>query len=189
MPRIATFLATTVVFLAGCGSATKTETEAEQPSTPSAAAASTAPVAPPPGKTLATAESTCTVDKPSPPINLTRTTVAVGERPGFGGTTATIEFFYDGTVPTTGAVLWSLTGSNPEGKTVQAGWKTVDGNRSAYFYFPNSEGQQQNMDGFADENTPGKLGIFMPQAALDILGPTWWWSSAVSVDGRDIATC
>jgi hypothetical protein len=179
------------VLVSGCGSATKTATEttAESSSASTAAAAPAAPVTAPPGKTLASADSSCKTDKPSPPINLTGTTVSVGKMAGRAGESAQIRFAYTGTVPTTGSVLWSLTAANPEGKSVQAGWKTVDGQRSAYFYFPNSDGQQQDLDGLADENTPGELGIVMPQAALDILGPTWWWSSAVSVDGKDIATC
>jgi hypothetical protein len=64
--------------------------------------------------------------------------------------------------------------ANPNGQAVQLGYKTLDGERIAYFYFPFSEGRQDNMDGLADEHTPGEIGLFMPQAALDILGPTWW---------------
>lgn len=201
MRGMTVYVVASVILLTSCGStdtATKTETKASSvesnssatlTAAPSPATGAAAPVTPPPGKILATEQSSCTTDMPSPPINLTGTTVKVGKMAGRTGNSANIRFSYTGAVPTTGPVLWSLTAGNPEGKSVQAGWKTVDGQRSAYFYYPNSDGNQQNLDGFADTNTPGELGIVMPQAALDILGPTWWWSSAVNVDGRDIATC
>ncbi|ORA29343.1 hypothetical protein BST13_27395 [Mycobacterium aquaticum] len=138
---------------------------------------------------MAGPESSCTTNEPSPPIELTGTTVKVGKLAGHPGTTATVRFTYAGTVPTSGTVLWSLLATNPDGKTVQLGYKTLDGQRIAYFYFPFDEAQQHNMDGLADEHTPSEIGLFMPQSVLDILGPTWWWSSAVNIDGKDIATC
>ena len=96
---------------------------------------------------------------------------------------------YTGEVPATGTALWSLLATNPDGDLVQLGYKTLDGRKIAYFYFPFSEGMQHNMDGFADTDTPGEIGMIMPQAALDVLGPVWWWSSVVNVDGKDIDTC
>lgn len=71
-------------------------------------------------------------------------------------------------------MLWSLLASNPSGETVQLGYKTLDGQKIAQLFFPWSEGQQHNMDGFADTGTPGKVVMFMPQAGLDKLGPVWW---------------
>ncbi len=55
----------------------------------------------------------------------------------------------------TGTVLWSLLATNPDGgASVQLGYKTLDGQKIGYFYFPFAEGTQQNMDGFADTDTP-----------------------------------
>lgn len=188
-----------LLLVAGCASTSPTAnptTSAPAPSaTTEAAAPSTAPPGPvapvtaPPGKTLAGPESSCTTDRPSPPINLTGTTVSIGTLAGHPGTTATIRFAYTGEIPASGTVLWSLMATNPAGASVQVGYKTLDGQRIAYYYFPMSEGQQHNMFGLADDHTPGELGLFMPQSALDILGPTWWWSSTVNVNGDDIATC
>ncbi len=45
------------------------------------------------------------------------------------------------------------------------------------------------MDGFADTDTPGEIGMVLPQAGLDVLGPVWWWSATVNVDGKDIDFC
>ena len=45
------------------------------------------------------------------------------------------------------------------------------------------------LDGFADTDTPGEIGMVLPQAGLDALGPVWWWSATVNVDGKDIDFC
>jgi hypothetical protein len=31
--------------------------------------------------------------------------------------------------------------------------------------------------------------MVVPSAAVDQLGPVWWWSATVNVDGEDIETC
>ncbi|MGV0768703.1 hypothetical protein [Mycobacterium syngnathidarum] len=96
---------------------------------------------------------------------------------------------YDGEVPKAGSVLWSVLANNPDGQMVQLGYKIVDGQRSAYSWFPFSEAQQHNMDGFPDMSTPGEIIMVMPSAALDVLGDTWWWSAVINVDGEDVSTC
>lgn len=169
---------------------TTSESETTEPATPLAPPPST-PALPavPAGKTLATPESRCESAASATPLAIRSTTVSVGEIAGRAGTSAKVTITYDGQLPETGSVLWSLLANNPKGEQVQLGWKTVDGQRSAYFWFPFSQGQQHNMDGFADTSTPGEITMVMPQAALDALGDTWWWSSVLNVDGEDISTC
>jgi hypothetical protein len=143
----------------------------------------------PPGKTLAEASSSCESTQSASPIDLTSTTVEIGQIAGRAGTSARVTMRYTGAPPTTGTVLWSLMASNPGGDLVQLGYKTLDGHKSAYFFFPYGEGRQHNMDGFADTSTPSEIVMILPQAGLDALGPTWWWSSVLNVDGTDIDTC
>lgn len=95
---------------------------------------------------------------------------------------------YDGQVPTDGSVLWSLLANNPAGQQVQLGYKIVDDKPATYFWFPFSEPQQHNMNGQPDMSTAGQITMVMPAAALDALGDTWWWSSVINVDGKDIST-
>lgn len=170
---------------------TTSESETAEPATPLAPppAASPAPPAVPAGKTLATPESRCESTAPASPFAIRSTTVNVGEIAGRAGTSAKVTIAYTGTVPETGTVLWSLLANNPKGEQVQLGYKTLDGERIAYFWLPFGEGQQHNMDGFADTSTPGEITMVMPQAALDALGDTWWWSSVINVDGEDVSTC
>jgi len=143
----------------------------------------------PPGKVLAGPQSSCTSAVSATPIDLTGVDVEVGEMAGRAGTSAQVTMTYTGDVPTTGTVLWSLLATNPAGASVQLGYKTLDGQKVGYFYFPFAEGTQHNMDGFADTDTPGEIGMVLPQAGLDALGPVWWWSAAVNVDGKDIDFC
>lgn len=158
------------------------------PQTTAAAPPATPPTAPP-GKVMAGPESSCTSTTPASPIDLQTATVEVGKMAGREGISARVTINYTGEIPATGTVLWSLLATNPSGETVQLGYKTLDGQKIGYFFFPFSEGRQHNMDGFADTDTPGEIGMVMPQAGLDKLGPTWWWSALVNVDGKDIDSC
>lgn len=162
------------------------------PETTTAAAPPPPPAAPPsapPGKMMAGPESACESTTSASPIDLQSTRVEVGEIAGHEGASAGVTMNYTGELPATGTVLWSLMATNRAGETVQLGYKTLDGQKIGYFYFPFDEGQQHNMDGFADTDTPGEIGMVMPQAALDKLGPVWWWSAVVNVDGKDIDSC
>ena len=171
-------------------STTAVTTTTTAPIQPSAATpAASPPPSAPPGKTLAGPESSCTSTTEGSPIDLQTTRVQVRKVAGREGMSAQVTMNYTGDVPATGTVLWSLLASNPDGELVQLGYKTLDGQKIGYFFFPFSEGKQHNMDGFADTDTPGEIGMIMPQAALDHLGPVWWWSSVVNVDGKDIDTC
>ena len=205
--RIACGAVSVVAVVAGCGSSSETP-EASTSGTPAATvttsvslpisttesltAAPPAPAAPPaapPGKVLAGPQSSCTSAVSATPIDLTGVDVKVGEMAGRAGTSAQVTMTYTGDVPRTGTVLWSLLATNPDGASVQLGYKTLDGQKIGYFYFPFTEGTQHNMDGFADTDTPGEIGMVLPQAGLDALGPVWWWSATVNVDGKDIDFC
>lgn len=166
-----------------------TTTAATPQTTTAAAPPPAAPPTAPPGKVMAGPESSCVSTTPASPIDLQRAHVEVGKIAGREGTSARVTINYTGKIPATGTVLWSILASNPKGEMVQLGYKTLDGKKIAYFFFPWSEGQQHNMDGFADTDTPGEIGMVMPQAALDKLGPTWWWSVLVNVDGKDKDSC
>jgi hypothetical protein len=157
--------------------------------TTTAAPAPAPPPAVPPGKVLAGPESSCTATAPAAPIDLHTVEVKVGTVAGRAGQSAQVTMTYTGEAPATGTVLWSLLATNPAGSTVQLGYKTLDGQKAGYFYFPYAEGAQHNMDGFADTDTPGEIGMILPQAGLDALGPVWWWSAAVNVDGQDVDFC
>lgn len=193
-----------VVAAAGCGSSsTTTQSTSSSSSEPtisttvslpvetSSAIAPTpaAPPAVPAGKVLAGPQSSCTSSAAAAPIDLRTVEVAVGKVAGRAGESAQVTMTYTGEPPATGTVLWSLLATNPAGSTVQLGYKTLDGQKAGYFYFPFAEGTQHNMDGFADTDTPGEIGMILPQAGLDALGPVWWWSAAVNVDGQDIDFC
>lgn len=147
------------------------------------------PPAVPPGKVLAGPQSSCTSNAASSPIDLRTVEVTVGTVAGRAGQSAQVTMTYTGEPPATGTVLWSLLATNPAGSTVQLGYKTLDGQKAGYFYFPFAEGAQHNMDGFADTDTPGEIGMILPQAGLDALGPVWWWSATVNVDGQDVDSC
>ncbi|MCV7136481.1 hypothetical protein H7J06_26280 [Mycobacterium hodleri] len=196
-----------VAVVAGCGSSSETS-EASSSDAPAATVttsvslpisttdspaavppAPTVPPAVPPGKVLAGPQSSCTSAVSATPIDLTGVDVKVGEMAGRAGMSAQVTMTYTGDVPMTGTVLWSLLATNPDGASVQLGYKTLDGQKIGYFYFPFAEGTQQNMDGFADTDTPGEIGMVLPQAGLDALGPVWWWSATVNVDGKDIDFC
>lgn len=159
------------------------------PPTTTAAAPPAAPPTAPPGKVMAGPESSCDSTTQASPIDLQSAQVVVGKMAGREGISARVTINYTGEIPATGTVLWSLLATNPSGETVQLGYKTLDGHKIGYFFFPFGEGRQHNMDGFADTDTPGEIGMVMPQAALDKLGPTWWWSAVVNVDGKDIDSC
>ncbi|MEO3757311.1 DUF2510 domain-containing protein [Mycobacterium sp. B14F4] len=162
------------------------------PQTTTTAAPPPPPAAPPsapPGKVMAGPESSCESTTSASPIDLQSTRVEVGEMAGREGTSARVTMNYTGELPATGTVLWSLLATNPAGETVQLGYKTLDGQKIGYFYFPFGEGRQHNMDGFADTDTPGEIGMVLPQAGLDKLGPMWWWSAVVNVEGKDVDSC
>lgn len=148
-----------------------------------------APPAVPSGKVLAGPQSSCTSSTPAAPLDLRTVEVKVGNVAGRAGTSAQVTMTYTGEEPATGTVLWSLLATNPAGSTVQLGYKTLDGQKVGYFYFPFAEGAQHNMDGFADTDIPGEIGMILPQAGLDLLGPVWWWSAVVNVDGHDVDSC
>lgn len=178
--------------------AEQTTTTTRPPATTTEAApqTTTAPAPPPPaaptappGKVMAGPESSCTSTTSASPVDLQSAQVEVGEMAGRAGISARVTINYTGEVPGTGTVLWSMLATNPAGETVQLGYKTLDGQKIGYFYFPFGEGRQHNMDGFADTDTPGEIGMVLPQAGLDKLGPTWWWSVIVNVDGQDIDSC
>lgn len=205
--RIVCGAVSVVAVVAGCGSSSDTPeastsgasaatvtTSVSLPisTTESPTAAPPAPPAPPavpPGKVLAGPQSSCSSAVSATPIDLTGVDVKVGEMAGRAGTSAQVTMTYTGDVPTIGTVLWSLLATNPDGASVQLGYKTLDGQKIGYFYFPFAEGIQHNMDGFADTDTPGEIGMVLPQAGLDALGPVWWWSATVNVDGKDIDFC
>jgi hypothetical protein len=175
---------------------TQTTTASPSPTTTTAEAApqtttAAAPplAAPPPGKVMAGPQSSCESTTSASPIDLQSARVEVGHVAGHEGNSARVTLNYTGELPATGTVLWSLLATNPSGETVQLGYKTLDGQKIAYFFFPFSEARQHNMDGFADTDTAGEIGMVMPQAALDKLGPTWWWSAVVNVEGKDIDSC
>lgn len=191
-----------IALVAGCGSTSETPqatssdapaatvtTSVSLPISTTSQAESAAPPAVPPGKVLAGPQSSCTSTVSATPIDLTRVDVTVGEMAGRPGTSAQVTMTYTGDVPTTGTMLWSLLATNPDGDSVQLGYKTLDGQKIGYFYFPFAEGTQHNMDGFADTDTSGEIGMVLPQAGLDTLGPVWWWSATVNVEGKDIDFC
>ncbi|WP_261779358.1 hypothetical protein [Rhodococcus erythropolis] len=204
--RVAHTVIATCLFVAtaGCGSsATTTQPTSSSPSEPAIsttvslpveatseiASTPAAPPAIPPGKVLAGPQSSCTSSAAAAPIDLRTVEVKVGKVAGRAGESAQVTMTYTGGPPATGTVLWSLLATNPAGSTVQLGYKTLDGQKAGYFYFLFAEGTQHNMDGFADTDTPGEIGMILPQAGLDALGPVWWWSAAVNVDGLDIDFC
>ncbi|WP_236949365.1 DUF2510 domain-containing protein [Mycolicibacterium goodii] len=168
---------------------TTTTEAAPQTTTAAAPPPPVAPATAPPGKVMAGPESTCTSTSSAAPIDLQRAQVEVGEMAGRAGTSARVTINSAGETPATGTVLWSMLATNPAGETVQLGYKTLDGQKIGYFYFPFGEGRQYDMDGFADTDTPGEIGMVLPQAGLDKLGPVWWWSVVVNVDGQDIDSC
>jgi hypothetical protein len=192
-----------VVAAAGCGSSSTTQSTPSSSSEPTISTsvslpvettttsvpAPAAPPAVPPGKVLAGPQSSCTSTAAAAPIDLRTVEVKVGTVAGRAGQSAQVTMTYTGEPPATGTVLWSLLATNPAGATVQLGYKTLDGQKAGYFYFPFAEAVQHNMDGFADTDTPGEIGMILPQAGLDALGPVWWWSAAVNVDGQDVDFC
>lgn len=191
-----------VVALAGCGSSSTTQSASSSSSEPTVSTSvslpvettttsvpAAAPPAVPPGKVMAGPQSSCTSNAAASPIDLRSVEVTVGTVAGRAGQSAQVTMTYTGEPPATGTVLWSLLATNPAGSTVQLGYKTLDGQKAGYFYFPFAEGAQHNMDGFADTDTPGEIGMILPQAGLDALGPVWWWSAAVNVDGQDVDSC
>lgn len=95
---------------------------------------------------------------------------------------------YSGQLPSTGTVLWSLLAGNPNGKLVQLGYKTLDGEQIAYFYYPFG-GRQVNMTAMPDTDTRSEIGMVLLQSGLSEIGPVWWWSSVLNVEGKDVDTC
>lgn len=200
--RRAHLVVTTCLMVAasGCGSSPTTQSTSSSSPEPTVSTSvslpvettsvpAAAPPAVPPGKVLAGPQSSCTSNAASSPIDLRAVEVTVGTVAGRAGQSAQVTMTYTGEPPATGTVLWSLLATSPAGSTVQLGYKTLDGQKAGYFYFPFAEGAQHNIDGFADTDTPGEIGMILPQAGLDALGPVWWWSATVNVDGQDVDSC
>jgi hypothetical protein len=47
-------------------------------------------------------------------------------------------------------------GDNPAGNQVSFGYKILDGQQIAYFFFNFGDGKQRNIDGTPDTDTPGE---------------------------------
>ena len=130
------------------------------------------------GKVLAGAVSSCTSLGRRAPIDLRSVDVKVGEVAGRSGTSAQVTMAYAGDVPTTGEVLWTLQAMNPAGTTIRLDSKVLDGQEANY-----------GLAASADRNIPGEIHLVLPGVGLEMLGPVWWWSATVSVDGRVIDMC
>lgn len=69
------------------------------------------------------------------------------------------------------------------------GYKTLDGQKIGYFFFPFAEGHTAQYGRLRRHRYPGEIGLVLPQSGLDALGPMRWWSATVNVDGKDIGFC
>ncbi|KZS62559.1 hypothetical protein [Mycobacterium ostraviense] len=156
----------------------------------------TPPRATPPAKivgrgtqTWAEADSSCESITASSPIDLQSTRVEVGQIPSYPGTTARVTMAYSGQPPSDETVLWSLLASNASHKTVQLGYKTLNGEKIAHFWYVWGEGMQHNMSWLVNDRIPGKVVLYMPHQALVELGDQWSWSSVLNIDGMDVDSC
>ena len=191
MKRAASVLLAVLV-LAGCGNA---DSETDEPSTTRTpvplTAATTAVVQPAPdvpGQVVVRGvDSSCASVGVGAPIDLTEVSVHLGV-PGYAGTAARVVWSYQGELPATGTVLWSLSAADRGGSNaVQLGYKTLDGNQIAYFTFAGAK--QQNLSGAPDVSVPGQVAAVLPSAAVAALGSEWHWKATVNVDGEDVARC
>ncbi|EID77833.1 MULTISPECIES: hypothetical protein [Rhodococcus] len=183
-----------ILVLAGCGNA---DSETSQPSSSTRAPASsttatTSVVAQPapdvPGQVVVReVDSSCASAEVGAPIDLTEVSVHLGV-PGYAGTVARVVWSYQGDLPATGTVLWSLSAADRGGNNaVQLGYKTLDGNQIAYFTFAGAK--QQNLSGAPDVSVPGQVTAVLPSAAVAALGSEWHWKATVNVDGEDVDRC
>ncbi|MFC9767623.1 hypothetical protein [Rhodococcus jostii] len=193
MKRAASVLLAVLV-LAGCGNA---DSETSEPSSSTRAPAPTAtattsvvvqPAPDVPGQVVVRGvDSSCASAAVGAPIDLTEVSVHLGV-PGYAGTAARVVWNYQGDLPATGTVLWSLSAANRGGSNaVQLGYKTLDGNQIAYFTFAGAK--QQNLSGAPDVSVPGQVTAVLPSAAVAALGGEWHWRAVVNVDGEDVDRC
>lgn len=180
-------LAVLAAVVSGCA------TEPGQSSAPDAAPGASAttstypPSTPPPAPPTAipaTADSSCTsTTLGGGPVDLTATTVtAVPEG-------AKVTMTYSGALPAKGHSAWTLLARNPAGEAVQLTVDVTDGAPSAFYWFSYVGGTTHPMAGPPDVSVPGRLVMLLPREALDALGPTWWWTSSLQVDGAPPDTC
>ena len=183
--------------LAGCGNA---DSETSEPSSstrapapaPASTTSATSVVAQPapdvPGQVVVRGvDSSCASVGVGAPIDLTEVSVHLGV-PGYAGTAARVVWSYQGELPATGTVLWSLSAADRGGSNaVQLGYKTLDGNQIAYFTFAGAK--QQNLSGAPDVSVPGQVAAVLPSAAVAALGSEWHWKATVNVDGEDVDRC
>jgi len=192
MKRVASALLAVLV-LAGCGNA---DSETGEPSSSTRAAAPTTsatsvvaqPAADVPGQVVVRGvDTSCASPGVGAPIDLTEVSVHLGV-PGYAGTAARVVWNYQGELPATGTVLWSLSAADRGGSNaVQLGYKTLDGNQIAYFTFAGAK--QQNLSGAPDVSVPGQVAAVLPSTAVAALGSEWHWRAAVNVDGEDVDRC
>ncbi|MFD9668527.1 hypothetical protein ACFWAY_44310 [Rhodococcus sp. NPDC059968] len=192
MKRAASVLLAVLV-LAGCGNA---DSETGEPSSSwrttvssTAATSVVAQLAPDvPGQVVVRGvDSSCASVGVGVPIDLTGVSVHLGV-PGYAGTAARVVWNYQGDLPATGTVLWSLSAADRGGSNaVQLGYKTLDGNQIAYFTFAGAK--QQNLSGAPDVSVPGQVAAVLPSAAVAALGSEWHWRATVNVDGEDVERC
>ena len=110
--------------------------------------------------------------------------------PGYAGQAARVTWKLSAPLPTTGSALVSLLAASEDGSvTRQLGYKTVDGEFSAYYVFDMGTAQQRALDGLPDTSTPGEISGVLPSADIDALGGNWHWSAALNLDGKDVDTC
>jgi hypothetical protein len=183
-----------VLVLAGCGNA---DSETGEPSSSSSSSrlpvpSTTSVVAQPAPDVLGQVvvrgvDSSCASGGVGAPIDLTEVSVHLGV-PGYAGTAVRVVWSYQGELPATGTVLWSLSAADRGGSNaVQLGYKTLDGNQIAYFTF--SGAKQQNLSGAPDVSVPGQVTAVLPSAAVAALGSEWHWRAVVNVDGEDVDRC
>lgn len=188
-----------VLVLAGCGGGGDAETAA--PSTPHQSLPASSPRPPLPSTTTVVrpapdapgqvvvrgVDSSCASAEVGAPIDLTEVSVHLGV-PGYAGTAARVVWSYQGDLPATGTVLWSLSAADLGGNNaVQLGHKTLDGNQIAYFTFAGAK--QQNLSGAPDVSVPGQVTAVLPSTAVSALGSEWHWKAVVNVDGEDVDRC
>lgn len=91
---------------------------------------------------------------------------------------------WDGQVPTTDTVLWSvlLTGS---GRVRQVGHKILDTRPIAPFVFDHGRARQENLP-VDREMSADQLIARFPTSVLDGLGQDWTWRAVLTVAGRDV---
>lgn len=67
-----------------------------------------------------------------------------------------------------------VVGECPDGASVQLGYKTLDGQKIGYFYFPLRRRHPAQHGRLRRHRYPREIGMVLPQAGLDALGPVWW---------------